>query len=247
MTIDDVLSGRSRWAIVEGDCLEVLPTLADKSVGAMVTDPPYGVNLGSHGAANESRPGFLVKAGYASYEDTPENFSAVVVPAIRMGLAASKRAAVFCAAHTAWQLPVPNSVGGVFLPAASGRTAWGFNSFAHCLLYGGAPALNLGARPTGISSTESAEAQTGHPCPKPIGWMLWVVRLASLADEIILDPFAGSGTTGVACLRLGRRFIGIEKDAKYAAIARERLQAESQGLTLRDARAGQLPMFGGGK
>ena len=64
-------------------------------------------------------------------------------------------------------------------------------------------------------------------------------------DDIVLDPFAGSGTTGVACLRLGRRFIGIEKDAKYAAVATERLEAESKGLTLRDARAGQLPMFGG--
>jgi DNA modification methylase len=74
--------------------------------------------------------------------------------------------------------------------------------------------------------------------------MIELVELFTDPDEIILDPFAGSGTTGVACLRLGRRFIGIEKDAKYAAIARERLTAESQGLTLRDARAGQQSLFG---
>lgn len=74
--------------------------------------------------------------------------------------------------------------------------------------------------------------------------MLELVSLFTDPGEIVLDAFAGSGTTGVACLRLGRRFIGIEKDPKYAAVARERLRAESQGLSLRDARAGQLPMFG---
>lgn len=62
-------------------------------------------------------------------------------------------------------------------------------------------------------------------------------------DEIVLDPFCGGGTTGVACLRLGRRFIGVELDAKYAALSTERLRAEENGQSLRDSRAGQIPMF----
>ena len=74
--------------------------------------------------------------------------------------------------------------------------------------------------------------------------MLELVELFTDPGDLVLDPFAGSGTTGVACLRLGRRFIGIERDAKYAAVARERLVAESQGLSLRDARAGQQSLFG---
>ena len=73
--------------------------------------------------------------------------------------------------------------------------------------------------------------------------MLELVELFTDPGDLVLDPFCGSGTTGVACLRLGRRFIGIEKDAKYAAIARERLEAETNGLSLRDARAGQIGMF----
>jgi site-specific DNA-methyltransferase (adenine-specific) len=83
-----------------------------------------------------------------------------------------------------------------------------------------------------------------HPTTKPIALMLELVSLFTDPGEVILDPFAGSGTTLVAALRLGRRAIGVEKDHRYAEIARERCRAEEQGLSLRDARAGQIPMFG---
>jgi site-specific DNA-methyltransferase (adenine-specific) len=73
--------------------------------------------------------------------------------------------------------------------------------------------------------------------------MLELVADFTDPGDLVLDPFCGSGTTGVACLRLGRRFIGVEKDATYAAVARERLEAEARGLTLRDARAGQTSIF----
>lgn len=83
-----------------------------------------------------------------------------------------------------------------------------------------------------------------HPTQKPIALMLELVSLFTDPDETILDPFTGSGTTGVACLRLGRKFIGIEKDPTYFALACERLRAEEQGSTLQAARAGQLPLLG---
>jgi site-specific DNA-methyltransferase (adenine-specific) len=96
--------------------------------------------------------------------------------------------------------------------------------------------------PTVIMSTEVASTDE-HPVAKPIGWMLWSVRLASAEGDIILDSFAGSGTTGVAALRLGRRFIGIEKDPKYFRLACDRLRAEEQGSTLQAQRAGQEALF----
>lgn len=71
---------------------------------------------------------------------------------------------------------------------------------------------------------ETVEAN-GHPCPKPLGWMTWLVELASNPWEIVLDPFMGSGTTGVACVKLGRRFIGIEIEPKYFDIACKRIEA----------------------
>jgi site-specific DNA-methyltransferase (adenine-specific) len=82
-----------------------------------------------------------------------------------------------------------------------------------------------------------------HTTQKPTELMLELVEDFTDPDDLILDPFAGSGTTGVAALRLGRRCILIEKDPKYAQIARDRMMAEEQSSTLQARRAGQEPLF----
>jgi site-specific DNA-methyltransferase (adenine-specific) len=204
-----------------GDCLEILPTLP--KVDAVITDPPYGVNLGEHKGAAEKRAGLLVKGSYASYHDTPENFVAIVVPAITKALALADRGLVFCSERGAWKLPAPDAIGGVYMPAACGRNAWGYQSLAHALLYGVAPDLHKGAKATAIRSSESAE-KSDHPCPKPTGWMEWAVNLASRPCDVVLDPFMGSGTTGVAAVNLGRKFIGCEIDTAYFDIACRRIE-----------------------
>ena len=209
--------------IYHGDCRDVMAAL---KADALVTDPPYGVNLGSHGGATDGRKGHvLVKGPYATYIDSPENFLSVVVPAVSAALAIVDRGAVFCAGHMAFELPRPAAIGGVFLPAATGRCAWGYNSFAHCLLYGAAPDINLGAKPIGIRSTATAEAST-HPCPKPLPWMKWAVALVSRPGETVIDPFMGSGTTLRAAKDLGRRAVGIEIEERYCEIAAKRLGQE---------------------
>ena len=201
-----------------GDCREILPGLG--KVDACITDPPYGVNLGSQ--KDRSGDHILVKPKYESYDDTRENFAAVVAPAIRMALGHADRGLVFVSASTAWMLPEPTGIGGAFLPSAQGRFIWGFRSFAPCLLYGSAPELNLGCKATAFEATDRAEAN-GHPCPKPLRWMEWAVALASRKTQTILDPFMGSGTTGVAAVKLGRKFVGIEIEPKYFDIACRRI------------------------
>jgi site-specific DNA-methyltransferase (adenine-specific) len=84
-----------------------------------------------------------------------------------------------------------------------------------------------------------------HPTIKPIALMLALVADFTDAGDTILDPYAGSGTTGVAALRLGRQFVGIERDPTYFRLACERLAAEEVGTTVRAARTGQLPLLGG--
>ena len=206
--------------LYHGDCRDVLPTLP--KVDAVITDPPYGVDLGNHDAANEKRPQYLAKQGYESYDDTEANFIATIAPAILSALNNADRGIVFCAGKNLWHLPRANVIGGVFLPAGCGRNPWGFASLAHCLMYGVAPDLQLGSKATAIRSTDAAD-KNGHPCPKPDSWMRWAVDLGSRRGDVVLDPFMGSGTTGVACANLGRKFIGIEIERKYFDIACERI------------------------
>jgi site-specific DNA-methyltransferase (adenine-specific) len=213
--------------IYHGDCREILPALP--KVDLVLTDPPYGVNLGNHDAAKEKRPQYLAKQAYRSYDDTPENLLSVVVPAVVSALLKATRGIVFCAGGKIKYFPEPRAIGGVYLPAGCGRTSWGFQNLAACMFYGSAPHLERGAKPTMLSSSEGA-GKNGHPCPKPVGWMLWAVRLGSDDGDLVLDPFAGSGTTLVACKRLGRRGIGIEIEEKYCEIAAERLERERKPL-----------------
>lgn len=235
-----IVTGKG-WTMHLGDCLDVMPSLA--RVDACVTDPPYGIGLGDTQGRSDGGHGLKLEA-YASHDDSPEAFGAVA-DRIAMAIDRSLRAAVFMSGASINQLPKPDALGGVYIPAAQGRCRWGFTSLAPILLFGTAPGLNLGGRATVLVSSERPEPN-GHPVPKPIGWMLWLVGLASRLGETILDPFAGSGTTGVACLRLGRQFIGIEKDEKYFALACDRLRAEENGSTLQAARAGQEALFGKG-
>lgn len=69
-----------------------------------------------------------------------------------------------------------------------------------------------------------------HPTQKPIALMSWCIEQIKPAPQLILDPFLGSGTTGVAAIQLGRKFIGIERESKYFDIACRRIeQAVAQG------------------
>jgi len=204
--------------LILGDCLQVMKGMPD--VDLLLTDPPYGVDLGNHESAKETRKGLLVKQG--GYLDTLENFEQVVVPAIELALSHSKRGMVFCVPPNMWKLPAPNVIGGIFVSGAVGRNKWGWSNFIHCLMYGNAPQLNLGAKPTGRALNSAAE-KTGHPTTKPLEWLKWAVTLGSVEGDTILDPFMGSGTTGVACVLTGRNFIGIEIDPGYFKIAEQRI------------------------
>jgi site-specific DNA-methyltransferase (adenine-specific) len=87
-----------------------------------------------------------------------------------------------------------------------------------------------GRRGTFIHNVNPPSRDGRHPTEKPLSLMIELVTLFSNPGEIICDPFMGSGTTGIACVKTGRRFIGIERDVKYFQIARERiLGALAQG------------------
>jgi len=272
-TIADVLAGSARWALVEGDCREVLPTLPDKSVDVVISDAPYSEHVHSKSRRGASLPdargeqwsgeavggACLSRARELGFESvTPELMKAC---ADAFGRIVRRWVLEFC----------DDEISGDWMRAliASGLQ---HIRIGHWRKVGCTPQFT-GDRPgsdseaiviahpkgrkrwngggTWATWTHPIALERGdgtlrvHTTQKPESLMLELVSLFTDPDELIFDPFCGSGTTGVAALRLGRRCILIERDAKYAAVARERMRAEEQGLSLRDARAGQLPMFGG--
>ena len=201
-----------------GDCREILPTLG--KVDAVVTDPPYGINKGRGGDA--SRWG---KGEYQSdiWSDTPEYIGDVVVPAINVALALCEAAGITPGIRHAFMYPRPSDMGCFWTPAAQTHGPWGFSTIQPILYYGKDWRAGYGALPSGILLTEAAE-KNGHPCPKPFNGWRWLVDKVSPPKATVLDPFMGSGTTGVACVKLGRKFIGIEIEPKYFDIACRRIE-----------------------
>lgn len=200
-----------------GDCLEIMPTLG--KVDAVVTDPPYGIG-GSNGTIGKKRG----KGAYISaFDDTPSYIEKVVATAIRLALSKSTRGALTPGFRNMFKYPEPKDVGSYYMPSGSGLNYWGRITDQPIFYYGDDPLLGKTIQYKSHTIREPME-KIDHPCPKPIMAWTWLVKRVSLDGETILDPFMGSGTTGVACAKLGRKFIGIELEPKYFDIACERIQ-----------------------
>lgn len=206
-----------------GDCLEVLPSIEVGSVDAVVTDPPYGVGL--KGKRTKWKASHA-NVGYLNSDDIPQVVETVAIPAVRLCIERFGRVVVTPGVRNAFKYPEPAEFGTIFYPSGAGMGRWGFICSQPIFYYGKCPytAAMKGSRPNSFSSTETAKPN-GHPCPKPVGSMEWLVKRASLDGHVVLDPFAGSGTTGVACVNTGRKFIGIEKERAYFDIAVRRIEA----------------------
>ena len=232
-----------------GDCREILPLLP--KVDAVVTDPPYGVGLkrktNDYTGSKFFDNGKSLQASVV-YEDTPEHVRDLIRSAIAPAIERVGRAALFSGHRMMWEYPTPTSVGTAYVSNAAGRDPWGFGGNNPILYYGKDPylAAGMGSRPNSFADNQPGESGIDHPTPKPIAWMKWLVSRASLNGETILDPFMGSGTTGVACVKLGRRFIGVEICEKYFDIACRRIEDayKQPDLFIEKEKAEQLDMLG---
>jgi DNA modification methylase len=200
--------------IYHGDCREFLddPPVAD----VLVTDPPYGVDFGGKKTKWTNPEG--------GYEDN--DLGPIVVKVL---LETVKRGAVFPGTRLLHRYPPAADIGCVFCPSGAGRGPWGFSCVNPVLFYGTNPTGHLGQKPSSIESFDRAD-DNGHPCPKPMQWLRWLVGFTSLVDETVLDPFMGSGTTLRAAKDLGRKAIGIEIEERYCEIAARRLGQEVLAL-----------------
>ncbi len=201
--------------LILGDCLEVMPLLG--KVDAVVTDPPYGI-------------GFK----YNTHEDTSEALQLLIDGFVPVSLAISKRSIITPGNTNIFKYPRPNWVGAWTWDTTTACGFWGWSQWQPILLYGedvwpgtssnGGPLKSDRIHFSGGQAKISQSDGMGHTCPKPLSFMEKIIARFSLAGETILDPFMGSGTTLVACQRLGRNGTGIELDPEYFEIACKRVE-----------------------
>ena len=193
--------------LINGDCLEEMKKMPDKGVDLCLTDPPYGVDI-----------------KYGHYDDTLENWYALMKSIIPNIKRISKMVVMpSCQINRLewWYKNFPPDWLMCWYKGSPGHSAYiGFNDWEPHLVWG----KNNTTMHDYIAVTNTEKmGNYRHPCPKPIKWAKWIISRSTEKDNIILDPFMGSGTTGVACKELGRKFIGIEIDENYYNIAKKRI------------------------
>lgn len=204
------------------DCLDVLPQLS--GVDAVVTDPPYGI-------------GFK----YASHDDTEQGYGEWIWGVIEAAESkCSEGSPLFV-----WQAMLNVRSLAKWFPR-EWRIFAAIKNFVQmrptAMQYAFDPVLvwwtpgkpwsaGTASRDYHIGNTantmnrKAGEAK-GHPCARPLDQIEHIIGQWVRPQGCILDPFMGSGTTGVAALRQGRKFVGVEIDEKYYAIAERRIRAE---------------------
>uniref|UniRef100_A0AAU6W2Y8 DNA methyltransferase n=4 Tax=unclassified bacterial viruses TaxID=12333 RepID=A0AAU6W2Y8_9VIRU len=237
----------SEFQLMKGDCLELMKSIPDASVDMVLADLPYGKTQCAWDVVIPFAPLWaqylrIAKPGAAIVLCAAQPFASLVVAsntadyryewiwekgnatgflnAKRQPLRAHESAQIFYRRQPTYN---PQMTTGHQRRTAKRKTV---NS--EC--YG--KALSL----TEYDSTEryprsvqffSSDKQTAnyHPTQKPVAWMEFLIRTYTNEGDAVLDNTMGSGTTGVACINAGRKFIGIEMDNKYFQVAKARIEA----------------------
>ena len=197
-----------------GDCMDILPTL-DK-VDAVITDPPYGINENSKKVASRGKLAAPKDYGEFDWDKAPPPDE--LIELIR----------------TKGQFQAFFGGNYFTLPPTSCWLIWdklnGQNDFADCeMAWTNWPKAVRRIQWRWNGMIRQGNEERYHPTQKPLEVMKWAIELCP-KSKTILDPFMGSGTTGVAAIQLGRKFIGIEREPRYFEIACNRIeQAVAQG------------------
>lgn len=210
-----------RATLYLGDCAEILPTLG--RVDAVVTDIPYGeVNRASGGLRNLDK-------GAADVADFD-------LAALIASLALGHSVYVFCGIEQVSTIRAMLVARGYLTRSCvwektnpspmNGEKFW-LSSLEHCVFARAAKAPFFEHCASAVWRCPTENGQE-HPTQKPVKLMRRLIRASTTTDCVVLDPFMGSGTTGVAAVQMGRDFIGIEREPKYFDIACKRIEDAQQ-------------------
>lgn len=189
-----------------GDCRDLMKELPDKSVDFCFADPPYGINKASWDISYCN--------GFEKDCIRVSRGCAITPGQENIGICINNLGTEYKGIVSAWNINgmTFSKIGFEnWIPVVMGGD---FRHHQSCFRF-----VVSGKKPD-------------HPSPKPIEFMMEIIIRYTKPNALILDPFLGSGTTAVAALRTGRRFIGIEISPEYCAIAQKRVNAELDQLKL---------------
>jgi len=214
----DYESDCGRVTLYLGDCLEILPTL--EGVDAVVTDPPYGMSYAPSRSLKKCKK-WQSQKPFVMVEGDSEPFDPA--PLLRL----EKPLVTWGANH--YGSKMPDSAGWlIWDKKRGGQISKGFIGSDVELAWTNArgTAKIFDYMWCGLCR-DGEVGEHYHPTQKPVRVMAWCMEMANIPEgATVLDPYMGSGTTGIACLRTGRRFVGIEKDPVHYATALERIKRE---------------------
>lgn len=201
-----------RITLYHADCRDVLPEIG--KVDAVITNPPYGISY----AANP-----IVGKGKKASNHEAKSWDDKIPMDVVMRLASL---APLCVIWGGNYYPLPCTRGWLIWRKPDAPP-----SMAHGELAWTSLDQNLRVIDWSIAATNGE--RVGHPTQKPVRVMCWSMEKVSVPEGgVVLDPFMGSGTTAIACIRTGRSFIGIEKDGAHFATAVKRIKRELAQTTL---------------
>ncbi|HEX8232859.1 MAG TPA: site-specific DNA-methyltransferase [Caulobacteraceae bacterium] len=243
--------------IVEGDCLEALARLPERSVDLVFADPPYNLQLGGELLRPDHSRVDAVDDHWDRFDsfEAYDTFTRAWLEACRRVLKDDGSLWVIGSYHNIFRVgsalqdqgfwilndvvwrksnPMPNFKGTRFANAhetliwaakSRGQKRYTFNYDALKLANDDLQMRSDWTLPlcTGEERVKTGSGAKAHPTQKPEALLYRVILAASRPGDLVLDPFFGVGTTGAAAKRLGRRFIGIEREADYVALARKRI------------------------
>jgi len=202
--------------LIQGDCLEVMKGMADKSVDAVITDPPYGIKRDKGFEGFEGFGGFgtpIARTQYIGDWDSKRPEKIYFDEIQRAG----KSILIFGGNYFS-----------DYLPASGHWVAWDkrntMPTFGDCeLVYTNIKRNSVKMITKEYNGLIGKEKERFHATQKPLKIIYWLLNNYTNEGDTIFDPFMGSGTTGVACVQTGRNFIGIELDPTYFKIAEKRI------------------------
>jgi DNA modification methylase len=210
-----------RWVnkLIWGDCLQVMKRLPDKSVQAVITDPPYSVNINYGPSVDDHRNDY-----YEWIEELINEFKRISDNNLIIVLGS------FGEILRRWWNFIPDAkLIIVKMGALSRNCQKGLHLQYHCVL------SNIKSKEYKSDLWEDVrwpgegyffnEPRYGHPAMTPLKLAKRLIHLYTNSGQIIFEPFSGVGTIPVACISQERKFIAVERELRYIGIARKRVQA----------------------